>query len=64
MTVELDGDVTEVRINQREPAPLPNHFYSLGKFQLTKGQKGVVAVSAADAGGIVHADAIQILPAK
>ena len=36
--------------------------YVLGNFELTKGEKVTVEFTTKNAGGMVHADAVQILP--
>ena len=59
----VEGEKT-TRINMREAAPLPDGFISLGEFNFKTGQAAAVVIATDDAGGTVHADAIQILPAK
>jgi hypothetical protein len=51
-------------INMRQPPPLANGLISLGVFSFTTGKPGAVEISAKQAGGNVHADAIQVLPAQ
>ncbi len=51
-------------INMREKPPLDNGFISLGVFDLTQGETVAVTIATKGAGGNVHADAIQILPAE
>jgi hypothetical protein len=63
VTIECASGRTVVRVNMRERPPLENGFISLGKFRLSKGEPVRVVVSSEDAGGAVHADAVQILPA-
>ena len=59
----VDGEET-TRVNMREAAPLPKGFISLGEFNFKTDQTAVVVIATDDAGGTVHADAIQVLPAK
>ncbi len=51
----------------KTPKPLDNgkkeeQVYVLGNFELTKGEKVTVEFTTKNAGGMVHADAVQILP--
>jgi hypothetical protein len=62
VTITCAAGTTTVRINMREPPPLPDGFISLGKFPLARDEKLNVVVAAEDAGGTVHADAVQVLP--
>ncbi|MCA9175341.1 MAG: FAD-dependent oxidoreductase, partial [Planctomycetales bacterium] len=50
-------------VNMKQAAPLPQDFCSLGTFELTKGEQGSVIARAAGAQGVLHADAIQLVPA-
>jgi hypothetical protein len=58
-----DGEKT-LRVDMREPAPLEHGFISLGKFNFRTGETAAVVVGSEDAGGTVHADAIQVLPVE
>ncbi len=59
------GDIKQsVKINMKKPAPLKDHFISLGQFDLKKGEAINVVVGTENAGGTVHADAVQIITAK
>ncbi|MBC8871543.1 MAG: FAD-dependent oxidoreductase [Planctomycetes bacterium] len=58
-----DGEQT-IRVNMREAAPLPKGFISLGEFDFKADQTAAVVIATDDAGGTVHADAIQVLPIK
>ncbi len=62
VAIECASGRTVVRVNMRERPPLDNGFISLGKFRLAKGESVRVVVSSEEAGGAVHADAVQILP--
>lgn len=62
VNVELDGAVAaEKFVNQRQAALLKNGFHSLGRRELTAGQKGAVVILAKGADGNVHADAVQLI---
>jgi hypothetical protein len=54
----------EQKVNMSKPAPLKFGFFSLGKFEMKKGQTGAVTVSTKGAGGYVHADAVQVMPVE
>ena len=58
-----DGAKT-VTVNERVEPPLPNGFISLGTFRFDAGKPGSVTISNEKVDGNVHADAVQILPAK
>ena len=45
-------------------APVKHGLYPLGKFDLVKGAACYVGMTPADAGGTVHADAVQVVPVK
>jgi FAD dependent oxidoreductase len=49
------------RINMKEPAPLENGFISLGTVSLKPNQTCRITIAATGAGGMVHADAVQLL---
>ncbi|MCY3024149.1 MAG: FAD-dependent oxidoreductase, partial [Planctomycetota bacterium] len=61
--ISAEGTKT-VRVNQRAPAPLPNGFVSLGVYRFEAGQAGAVVIANDQVDGIVHADAVQVLPAE
>ncbi len=61
--LSADGEKT-VTVNQTKPAPLPQGAYSLGTFKFTAGEESAVIFRTAAAGGNVHLDAVQVLPAK
>ncbi|MDP6444443.1 MAG: FAD-dependent oxidoreductase [Pirellulaceae bacterium] len=55
------GDQSERReVNMRRP-PAKDGFFSLGRFGLKKGETISVVLTTAQAGGYVHADAVQIV---
>jgi hypothetical protein len=64
VTVKIAAGTKEFRVNMREPAPLDNGFYSLGRFPLKQGESVMVVVGTQDAGGNAHADAVQVVEAK
>ncbi len=64
VTITAGTTKKEVRINMKEKAAIDNAFVSLGEYNLKAGDAVSVLLSTDRAGGIVHADAIQILPAK
>lgn len=61
--ITIDGQSITKTLNMREPAPLENHFATLGKFQLSQGQTCTVQLTG-EADGNVHVDALQILRAE
>ncbi|MCA9245858.1 MAG: FAD-dependent oxidoreductase [Planctomycetales bacterium] len=63
VTIEQGALSQTIQIDMRKEPPLPG-FYSLGTFELAAGETAAVSVIAKGAGGNVHADAIQVLPAK
>jgi hypothetical protein len=54
------GDIK--RINQRQAAPLPNNFLSLGAYQFNAGQTNSVVIENNGADGFVNVDAVQVVP--
>ncbi|UUO09280.1 FAD-dependent oxidoreductase [Blastopirellula sp. J2-11] len=62
--VETKSDRLEVKINQQKDPPIEGGFISLGELQLDKGEVVTIVVATAGAGGTVHADAVQLVPAK
>jgi len=64
VTVDCAAGKKTVTINQREKAPLENGFIALGVFELKAGETVSVTIGTEGAGGNVHADAVQIVPAK
>ncbi|MCL4207014.1 MAG: FAD-dependent oxidoreductase [Pirellulaceae bacterium] len=64
VTVISSGGEKTLRIDMRKPAPLEHGFISLGKFNFGPGETVAVVVGSEDAGGTVHADAIQVLPVE
>lgn len=62
VTVSHKGEVQSFQIDMTKPAPLENDFFSLTKLNLRAGEKVEITVSAKDAGGNAHADAVQLMP--
>ncbi|MCA9128279.1 MAG: FAD-dependent oxidoreductase [Planctomycetales bacterium] len=61
-TVNIEStDEQPSLINMRMAAPLEQNFFSLGDYQLVKGQECSVTLSTKGADGLIHADAIQVL---
>lgn len=63
VTVHIGSEKKEFRINMTEKAAIANAFVSLGEFHVKTGDTISVIQSTDKSGGIVHADAIQILSA-
>jgi len=64
VTVTSSTGSQTVLINQKVESKLPNGFVSVGTFTFEAAQKGVVEIGTDKVNGNVHADAIQVLPAK
>lgn len=64
VSIDTNGTSISTLVNMKQEPPLKNGFVSLGRFELTQGQPAAVTLSTKDAGGHVHADAVQILKAK
>ncbi len=62
--VKYAGGEKEVKLNLRQPAPVPPTFISLGTFHFEASQPGAVEISNEGANGFIHADAVQVLPGK
>ncbi len=62
--VLADGkELRALRVNMKHAPPLENGFLSLGVFSFSAGQRGAVEISTKGAGGVVCADAVQVVPA-
>jgi ribulose 1,5-bisphosphate synthetase/thiazole synthase len=61
--LSTDGEKT-VTVDQTKTPPLPQGAYSLGTYKFTAGEEAAVIFRTAGAGGNVHLDAVQVLPAK
>ncbi len=64
ITVKTGDQSKTVNVDMRQTPPIDEGFLSLGKFDLKAGETVSVIVSAENAGGNAHADAVQFLPAK
>lgn len=63
VTVETPSGNQTVRVNMQEMPPIDRAFVSLGTYRLRGGVPAAVVVGTKDARGVVHADAVQFLPA-
>jgi hypothetical protein len=61
VTVTTSEGAKTLRVNMQAPPPLERGFISLGVFTLKNGESAAVTLTGEDAGGLVHADAIQVL---
>ncbi|MGV3658948.1 MAG: FAD-dependent oxidoreductase [Prosthecobacter sp.] len=61
--LSADGEKA-LQVNQTKAPTLPQGAYSLGTFKFTAGEEAAVIFRTANAGGNVHLDAVQVLPAK
>ncbi|MCR9197300.1 MAG: FAD-dependent oxidoreductase [Planctomycetaceae bacterium] len=61
VTVFVGGAAKEMKVNMTQPAPLKHGFISLGQFELKQGEVARVEVSARQAQGNAHVDAIQVV---
>jgi len=64
VTVDQNGKTRSSRLNMKIKPPLENGFVSLGKFDFSVDESVAVTLWTREAGGLVHADAVQILPVK
>lgn len=64
VTLKFDDTLIEKRINMRDKPPLANGFIAIGQIEGARDSKGSVTLNTQGAGGFVHADAIQIVPAS
>ena len=62
VTVKTASQTKTVHVDMRETPPIDDGFLSLGEFDLKAGEMVSVTVSAENAGGNAHADAVQFLP--
>ncbi len=60
VTIEIDGQSETRKINMQKP-PEKTGFLSLGHFELTKDETVSITLTTENAGGNVHADAVQIV---
>jgi hypothetical protein len=64
VTVKTAAGEKVTTIDMRKAPPLENGFISVGTYDLNQGETVTVTIAAKNAGGFVHADAMQVLPAK
>ena len=65
ISVRIAGkEVKAVKLDMKSPAALEHDFASLGVFTVAQGDEIQVVAKAANARGTMHADAVQILPAR
>lgn len=64
VSIQVGGETQQRKIDMQAFPPLDRAFISLGEFRVTKGERVTVTVSTEGAGGVVHVDAVQILPVK
>ncbi|NOY41673.1 MAG: FAD-dependent oxidoreductase [Planctomycetes bacterium] len=61
VSVVINDHVTKTTVNMRKQPPLEHGFVSLGKFDLQQGEPIAIVLRTEDAGGAVHADAVQVV---
>ncbi len=61
VVVEAGGKTSNLQVNMKLKPDLKDGFFSVGKFELKRGDSVVVVISAKNAGGTIHADAVQIV---
>ena len=61
VTIATGSQTESLKIDMKQQPPLENGFISVGTFDLKKGEAVSVTISAKNAGGLAHADAVQIL---
>jgi hypothetical protein len=57
-----NGVLFETKVDMTKPSPQPNGFLSIGIVKAVEGTLSVT-IGTAEAGGTVHADAVQLIPA-
>ncbi len=62
VSIESAEGLKQVTINQRNKAPLPRGFISLGSCLFEVEKPAVVTIGGAAADGFIHADVVQLLP--
>lgn len=63
VTIRSAEGIATRKVNQQKAPDLPGGFISLGTFEFAAGQESAVTIGTENAGGTIHADAIQLLPA-
>jgi hypothetical protein len=64
VTVTSRDGAKTMKVNQQKPATIAGIWVSLGAFNFTAGQKGVIEVSTEGTTGNVHIDAVNIVNAE
>ncbi len=64
VVAESSEETIRAKVNMQLDPPLEHHFISIGALKLKAGEQGAVMITTQDAGGIVHADAIQLIRKK
>lgn len=64
VTITTSAGQQVVRVNMKQEPSLEHGFVSLGTVPLKKGETVTVVISTEDSGGIVHADAVQLVRAR
>ena len=62
--VVANGKTKAATVNMTKAPEMPNGFIQLTRWKLTKGEPVEVTFTTQDSGGIVHIDAVQLIPAK
>ncbi len=62
VTVTSEDQTITTRVNMNRPPPLKNGFVSVARLKLRQGESLRVTISSEDAGGLAHADAVQLIP--
>ena len=64
VTVQTSAGATLIRVNMKQAPPLKYGFISLGLFELQQGEAVSVVIATEGAGGLAHADAVQVVRAE
>ena len=64
VTINMNGSISDLIINQKKQPSHDGLFYSLGTYNLRTDDKIIVTVSNKDTDGYVVVDALQLLPSK
>ena len=64
VVAEASEATLKANIDMRKPPAIDGKFVAIGTMRLKRGEKGHVMLTTHDAGGIVHADAIQLVRRK
>ncbi|MEW4487566.1 FAD-dependent oxidoreductase [Thalassoglobus sp. JC818] len=64
VTIHSTQSTQSVNVNMQKPAPLDKGFISIGKVRLKMGEEVSIVFRTTGAGGNVHGDAVQLIPAE